>query len=136
MKFDRATDESIQALLRAFYEKLRSDARLAPVFADALGNDWAAHIATMCDFWGSAMRVSRRYDGDMLAVHRRLEALRPALFERWLELFDETVTDHCAPDFGAALRDRARKTARNLQLALFHQPHRPAAAGAQALSGR
>lgn len=122
MTVDRVTDQSIALLVRAFYAKVRADARLAPVFEDALGSDWNTHIARMCDFWGAAMRVSRRYQGDILAAHRRLGRLHPALFAVWLALFDETVDEHFTAEAGAALHDRARKLARNLQLALFHRP--------------
>jgi truncated hemoglobin YjbI len=58
----------------------------------------------------------------MLAAHRRLNGLRPEFFAVWLDLFDQTVDEHFSADAGAALRERARKTARNLQLALFHRP--------------
>lgn len=125
MKFDHLTDEAIRSLVYAFYEKVRSDAALASVFTEAISDDWDAHIGRMCDFWSTAMRISRRYDGDMLAIHRRLSRLRPELFQRWLELFERTVDEHFAAESAAALRDRARKTARNLQLALFHQPTEP-----------
>ena len=128
MTFDRATDQSIALLVRAFYAKVRTDERLAPIFHDALGDDWDAHIATMCDFWSTALRVSRRYHGDMLAAHRRLSQLRPALFPVWLALFEETIDEHFTGEPAAALRDRAHKIARNLELALFH---RPADAGAR-----
>jgi hemoglobin len=123
MRFDRVTDDSVPVLVRAFYDKVRVDAQLAPVFAKALGHDWSGHMATMCDFWSTAMRLSRRYKGDMLATHQRVEGLHSALFERWLELFEQTVGEHFAAQAGIALDDRARKTARNLQLALFHRPY-------------
>lgn len=122
MTFDRATDQSVALLVYAFYTKVRADERLAPIFRDALGDDWDAHIATMCDFWSAALRVSRRYHGDMLAAHRRLSQLHPALFPVWLTLFEETIDEHFTGEPAAALRDRARKIARNLQLALFHRP--------------
>ena len=120
MKFDRITEDSLRFLLRAFYEKIRHDPQLAPVFAATIGGRWDAHIARMCSFWGSAMGSSTRYKGDMLAAHKRINRLSPALFERWLKLFDETVREHFVGEPAEALRDRARKTARNLRLALFH----------------
>lgn len=132
MKFDRTTDESIAFLVHAFYEKVRRDPQLKPIFNQAIGGEWAAHMAKMADFWSAAMRISRGYNGDMLAAHRPLDGLSPALFERWLELFEQTIAEHFTTEVGAALRDRARKTARNLQLALSHLPdktHRAALSG-------
>lgn len=119
MTFDRISDEAIVVLVRAFYDKVRRDPQLEPVFAAMIGGRWDAHISRMCRFWRFAMRLSRRYEGDMLATHRRVRAIRPALFKIWLGLFEETVNEHFAGDAGAALCDRARKSARNLELALF-----------------
>lgn len=125
MKFDHLTEDSLRSLVCAFYEKLRRDAELSAIFTAAIGDDWQAHMRRMCDFWATAMRVSRRYHGDMLATHRRLGQLRPELFQRWLELFEQTADEHFTAEPAAALRDRARKTARNLQLALFYRPAEP-----------
>lgn len=122
MKRDRMSDESIRVLVHAFYEKVRRDPQLAPIFTAAIGDRWDAHIARMCDFWGAAMRVSTRYKGDMLAAHRRVGALHPALFGHWLGLFEETVEEHFTGEAAAALCDRAHKTARNLEMALFRRP--------------
>jgi hemoglobin len=122
MAFDRITPDSIKLLVGAFYAKVRGDAQLAPIFGEALGEEWDFHLAKMCEFWCAAMRVSGRYQGDILDVHRRLPALRPVLFVRWLELFEQTVDEYFTDTASAALRDRAGKTARNLQLALFHRP--------------
>lgn len=122
MKRAHMSDESIRILVHAFYEKLRRDPQLAPIFTAAIGDRRDAHIARMCDFWGTAMRVSKRYKGDMLAAHWRVGALHPALFGRWLGLFEETVEEHFTGEVAAALRDRAHKTARNLEMALFRRP--------------
>ncbi|MGH7073721.1 MAG: group III truncated hemoglobin [Stellaceae bacterium] len=121
MKFDDVTDESIEVLVHAFYGKVRHDPQLAPIFTKALGDRWKAHIARMCAFWGAAMRIAERYRGDMLAIHRRVNGINPALIDHWLSLFEQTVEEHFTGAANAALRDRARKTARNLELALFHR---------------
>lgn len=121
MQFDHVTDESIGVLIRSFYAKVRHDSQLGPIFEGAIGSNWDNHISKMCDFWGAAMRISRRYSGDMLTAHRRVKRLQPALFGRWLELFQQTVAELFTAEAGAALCDRARKTAHNLQLALFYR---------------
>lgn len=117
---NRITEESIEVLIRAFYEKVRRDPQLSPIFSAAIGDRWDAHIAKICSFWAWAMRISKAYRGDMLAVHQRLGRLPPELFERWLSLFNETVSEHFTDGPAAALRDRAQKTAKNLHLALSH----------------
>lgn len=133
--FDRVTDESINVLIHAFYAKVRHDPQLGPIFNKNIGNNWDAHMSKMCDFWSAAMRISRRYTGDMLTAHRRVCGLRPALFGHWLDLFEATVAEHFTAEAEAALDDRARKTADNLRLALFHRPAHGSAAAVSGDSG-
>lgn len=136
MTFDRITDESISVLIHSFYAKVRSDSELGPVFYAAIGDNWDAHLSKMSDFWGAAMRISSRYRGDMLAAHRRVKGIHPALIGRWLDLFEQTAAEHFSAGPCAALCDRAQKTAYNLQLALFHRrDHGPIAPRPDGKSG-
>lgn len=120
MKCDSITEVSIGMLVQRFYAKIRCDDALAPIFEKALAGRWETHIATMRQFWCSALRVKRGYRGDMLAAHQRLGKLPRSLLLRWLVLFRKTV-DECFMEAPAAIIfDRALKTARNLESALSH----------------
>jgi len=130
---DRAapTEDGIRLLVDRFYAKVRDDAALGPVFARAIAEDgWPAHLATMCDFWSSLMLTSGRYHGNPVAVHKRLDGVTPALFERWLALFAETCGELFDEELAAVFLDKARRVATSLQLALFYRPEhdRPRAA--------
>lgn len=125
---EEITDESIRSFVDAFYTKIRRDPVLAPIFTARLGARWGVHVATMRAFWCSALRVKPGYRGDMLAAHRRVQRLDRSLFPRWLALFEETAREYFAPEPAAALCDRARRIARNLETALFVPlPPRPVA---------
>lgn len=41
----------IGGLVRAFYVKVRRDARLGPIFARRIGDDWEPHLEKMTEFW-------------------------------------------------------------------------------------
>jgi len=130
---DRAapTEDGIRLLVDRFYAKVRDDAALGPVFTHAIAEDaWPAHLATMCDFWSSLMLTSGRYHGNPVAVHKRVDGIAPALFERWLALFAETCAELFDEELAAAFLDKARRVATSLQLALFYRPEhdRPRAA--------
>jgi len=120
MKYDSISEQSVDALVGRFYAKIRRDAVLAPVFQSALVGRWDEHVATMREFWCSALRVRGDYRGDMLAAHRRLGQLPRSLFPRWLALFRETVDENFAAAPAKIICDRALKTARNLESALAH----------------
>lgn len=131
MKYERITEETVGALVERFYAKIRGDAVLAPIFDKALAGRWDDHIATMREFWCSALRVKRDYHGDMLAAHQKLGKLPRSLFPRWLALFRETAAECFMEAPAKIICERALKTARNLASALAHggatsaPPHKP-----------
>ena len=120
-KLTEATEPAIHLLVDRFYDKVREDAELGPVFDRAVA-DWGPHLATMRDFWSSIMLTSGRYHGNPVVVHRRLAGLTPELFERWLALFAETCGELFDANLAASFMDKARRIATSLQLALFYRP--------------
>lgn len=76
----------------AFYARVRADARLGPVFAEAV-HDWPAHLATLVDFWSAMLRGTRRFSGAPVQRHNALPGLDAAMFERWLALFRQTTAE-------------------------------------------
>jgi hemoglobin len=125
MRIDQISEDGIRRLVDEFYAKVRTDAELAPIFNRAIPGDWGLHLATMRDFWSSVMLTSGRYKGNPVAVHLRIDGMDPQLFDRWLQLFDET----CGELFNASLADtfraKALRIADSLKLALFNRPDRP-----------
>lgn len=87
----------IDALVDAFYARVRGDAVLGPVFKRALGEDWDAHLGTMKRFWESVALGAGVYSGRPIpAHHKHLPHIQPDHFELWLRLFGETL-DEIAP---------------------------------------
>lgn len=120
--FAEVTEASIAALIDRFYDVVRRDAALGPVFEAAIAADeWPEHLATMRRFWSSVMLASGRYSGNPVAVHRAIEGLERPLFARWLALFEATATTLFAPAPAAVFVDKANRIATSLQLALFHR---------------
>ena len=117
------TEAEIGRLVDAFYDKVRADPQLGPVFERAI-SDWGPHLATMRNFWSSVMLTSGRYKGNPVAVHRRVEGLEFDLFARWLALFDETCRELFAPELAALFQAKAERIAESLKLAMFYRPDR------------
>ena len=116
------SEETIRALVHAFYARIRNDAVLGPIFARVLGGDWGPHLAKMCDFWSSVMLMSGRYKGNPMIAHMRLKMVRPEHFALWLDLFGQTADQVCPPDIAPLFRARAENIARSLQLGMFYHP--------------
>lgn len=119
---DAITEELIRNLVHGFYARIRTDEVLGPIFARVIGEDWDPHLAKMCDFWSSVMRMSGRYKGNPMLAHMRLKMVRPEHFERWLTLFRESVDEICGPDLAGLFVSRAENIARSLQLGMFYKP--------------
>jgi hemoglobin len=60
-----------------------------------------------------------------VAAHRKLEGVEPAMFERWLALFEETCGELFTDDLADAFRIKAARIAESLKLAMFYRPDRP-----------
>ena len=116
-----ATDEQIETLVATFYARIRRDEVLGPIFLAAIGEDWTAHLKTMCDFWSSVMNTSGRYKGK----HVKLPGIEPRHFEHWLRLFSETVHEFLEPELAAMFLERAERIAESLKLGFAFHAERP-----------
>ena len=106
----------IETLVRTFYDRVRQDALLAPIFTEAV-EDWEAHIQTLCRFWSSVTLATGRYSGRPMAVHAPLPVER-AHFLRWLKLFEATASELCPPAAADLFIERARTIAEGMRQGL------------------
>jgi hemoglobin len=77
-------------LVDSFYERVRADQQLGPVF---LHVDWPHHLPVMYNFWCSIVFGDQSYDGNPFQKHKHL-AIGAAHFQQWLALFTATVDEH------------------------------------------
>jgi hemoglobin len=125
VKIDHVSEDSIRRLVDAFYARVRQDGELAPIFARAIPGEWGPHLDKMYAFWSSVMLTTGRYKGNPLAKHFAIPEMQPALFERWLALFNQTADELFDNDISAEFRAKAARIAESLKLGLFYRPDRP-----------
>jgi hemoglobin len=126
MNFSTIDEPAIVVLVDAFYAKVRRDPVLGPIFTSVIADDaWPAHLARMYAFWSSVMLTSGRYKGNPVAVHQRIAAIEPGLFDNWLDLFEATAAELFMPPLAEQLAEKARRIAESLRLALFFRPTEP-----------
>lgn len=117
---ERGIDEAlIERVVRAFYDRIRSDALLGPIFDDRI-TDWEPHLQRMFAFWSSVILMSGRYSGQPMVKHAFLP-VDARHFDRWLDLFKETVRELCPPGAAAIFADRAERIAASLELGIAMQ---------------
>ena len=124
-KFDHVSEDNIRRLVDAFYSKVRRDPELAPIFLRAIPGDWGPHLNKMYAFWSSVMLTTGRYKDNPVMKHMAVPNIQPALFGRWLALFNATADELFDDAVSAEFRAKAARIAESLQLALFYRPDRP-----------
>lgn len=112
-------EETIAAVVHAFYARVRRDALIGPVFEAAIApHEWPDHLAKLCDFWSATLLRTGRYAGRPLPPHLNIPDLGEAHFRRWLRLFRDTVQQLCPPEVAALFMDRALRIAHSFRLAV------------------
>lgn len=126
---EQIDETALGRLIPLFYDRVRSDAEVGPVFNEAV-DDWPAHLARLVAFWSSVMLTSGRYKGSPVASHlKHRDRITPAMFDRWLAIWTETTNELMSPSAAAALQVKAARIAESLRLALFFRLEDPARLG-------
>lgn len=117
--FDTVTEESIRLLVEIFYDGVRRDEELGPVFEQTLHGKWAEHLPRMVDFWSTILLGSSRFQGNVFGKHMALSGIAPEHFVRWLSLFKQTVNGLFAVPLAEEIIEIADRIAGSLQLGYF-----------------
>jgi hemoglobin len=118
-KFHSVTEESIRLLIETFYEGVRKDDVLGPVFEKVLDGKWSTHMPRMYDFWSKVLLRTKRFQGDIYVKHMVLAGITEEHFARWLTLFRNAVTQLYHDEAADRILKIADSIAENLQLGFF-----------------
>jgi hemoglobin len=94
-------------LVDTFYEKVKTDSLIGPVFSHL---DWPKHVPTMYNFWSSVLLGDLSYQGNPFEKHVSLK-INSSHFKRWLELFNATVDELFIGSKAIEAKDRAKSIA-------------------------
>jgi hemoglobin len=109
---------TLPGLLRRFYDRVRCDGELGPVFNDVI-HDWPEHLDRLEDFWSSVMLASGRYKGNPIVIHLiHARRITPGMFGRWLELWEQTTGELLPDEVARTGQAKARRIAKSLQVAI------------------
>lgn len=115
------TSAYISTLVDTFYDRIRVDHVLGPIFNEAIGEDWDVHLPRMKAFWASVTMNAGLYSGKPVEAHRKhSDTIESEHFDLWLKLFRQTLEDTApTPETPAYFMVRAERIANSLKLALF-----------------
>ena len=108
---DIIDETDVRLLVDKFYEKVRQDDLLAPVFEPVIGDEWEHHLGRMTDFWSTLLLYTKKFSDDPLTKHLPL-ALTKEHFDRWLLLFHSTVDELFLGQIAENAKSRANSIAR------------------------
>lgn len=109
-------ERSLAILVDRFYDKVRADPALGPVF-DVAVHDWDGHKRTLVSFWSSVALGTQRYRGSPMSAHRA-HPIRGEHFDRWLVLWRETVEELFEEVPAARMIEYAERIGRSLRMGL------------------
>jgi hemoglobin len=108
--FDR---DDIELLVTNFYRDAAMDDLLGPVFR-AAHVDWSAHVSTLIEFWAWQLLGEPGYEGQPLLAHEPVNTRTPLShehYERWVQLFCDTVDESFRGTRAEVAKVRGRKMA-------------------------
>jgi hemoglobin len=118
-RLDITDSRDVARLVNVFYDRVREDDILGPIFDDIAHVDWATHLPRMYDFWESVLFARATFKGTPLLVHRALDRRTPltvAAFDRWIALFQSTVDDL----FSGPMAEHAKNCAVRIAATMEH----------------
>lgn len=123
-KSTKIDKESIDKLMNVFYEKIRKDEHLGPIFNSKVGTSeeaWDAHKAKIGNFWQGMLLGEGDYKGHPMKAHLELPPFPREFFDIWLELFEKSLNDIFTPENANIILQRAQMIAINFQNVLYSE---------------
>jgi hemoglobin len=105
----------IELLVDSFYDKVKKNPLLAPIFSDVARVDWNHHLPHIYSFWSSILLGEQSFTGNPMVKHMQLNQKTPLSekeFEEWLRLFTQTVDELFAGQKAEEAKMRATGIAR------------------------
>jgi hemoglobin len=122
-KKDILDRHDIESIVNHFYENVRKDILLSSMFDHV---DWEKHLPLMYDFWDNVLFYTGNYTGNPMVKHQMAHGrnpMKPAHFDRWLELLYETLDEFYDGKNTILLKERAKSIATIMQIKLFGNEH-------------
>lgn len=112
--------DDIKRLLDTFYQKVLKDEIIGYIFTDVAKIDLPTHMPVLYAFWESVLFGVASYQGNAILKHIELdrkEKLTDMHFDRWKQLFFQTIDDL----FEGKIADLAKEKANAMQLLMQYK---------------
>lgn len=111
--------DDIKLLVNTFYDKVRQDDFLAPVFNEQIQDRWPQHLEKMYTFWQTVLLGEHTYFSAPFPPHAKLP-VDHAHFTQWLTLFTQTLDELFSGEKADEALWRAGKMAQMFEMKIEH----------------
>jgi hemoglobin len=122
------TRNDIELLVRKFYSKIQIDDLLGPFFNKMIPNEeeWEKHYQLLTAFWELNLMEVKGFDGNPAKAHHGVDkAFKQAIttkhFDRWVELWSETIGELFEGDMAEKAKLRAQNMAKGMYKKILDQ---------------
>jgi hemoglobin len=119
MKHDIINREDVMLLVNTFYNKVKPDITIGHFFNQVVDVNWEKHLPLMYDFWENIIFHTGGYTGNPMLIHKQLNeksTMQKEHFNRWLQLFNETVNELFDGEMAEQTKQRALSIATVMQI--------------------
>ena len=109
--------DDVKRLVNTFYERVREDETIGPIFEERLSGHWDEHLEKMYRFWQTLLLEEHTYYGAPFPPHATMP-IGAVHFEKWLHLFCGTVDELFSGEKAEEAKWRGRKMATIFQVKL------------------
>lgn len=119
MKQDIQNREDVFKLVSIFYEKVRKNEHIGPIFNEII-KDWPEHLEKLTDFWETNLFLVRKFRGNPMTAHVSVDqkfdhTIEMRHFGEWLNMWYQTLDEL----FDGEKANLAKNRARNMSTHLF-----------------
>jgi hemoglobin len=124
-KKDITSIGDIQLLVDSFYDEVRKNGVIGPIFIGAIGDRWPEHLEKMYRFWQTVLLEEHTYFGSPFPPHARMP-LEKKHFDAWLTLWFQTVDGLFTGPKAEEAKWRASKMAEMFLSKIIYYANNPA----------
>lgn len=119
MQQDILTIADIKLLVDGFYDKVKVDELIGPIFNERIKNRWPEHLEKMYRFWQTVLLGDHTYYGSPFPLHAQLP-VNHEHFVKWMELFTTTVDSLFTGEKETEAKWRGAKMAEMFEIKIEH----------------
>lgn len=128
MKKEIESRIDVQLLVHSFYDKIRKDTILGPIF-NGIISDWETHLELLTDFWETQLFLKRKYLGNPVTTHQEVDdktngTITPEHFGLWLNYWFATIDELFDGEIAWIAKNRAQKMSTMLFMQMYQHRNR------------